>query len=273
MPGFGTTDRTRDNALTLMKQLGVTSETIDIRPLCMEAFRELNHQPFGLDVSGMSTTEFQSAIEKLPLEQRGDLTFENVQARTRTFLLMSRGFVIGTGDTREVALGWSTYNADHMSMYNPNCSVPKTLVMFLVKYVAEHQFEGSTRETLLNICDTPISPELLPAGKDGEIMQSTEQSLGPYELHDFFLYHMIRHGAGPQKILYLAAHAEFSAEYPPEFVKQTLKTFYTRFFNNQFKRSCVPDGPKVGTVALSPRGDWRMPSDAEVRAWMDELEY
>ncbi|QDT39797.1 NAD(+) synthase [Stratiformator vulcanicus] len=272
MPGFGTTQGTRDNATALMNQLGVSAETIDIRPLCLEAFQELSHKPFGLDISGMSLTDFQAAIKKLPAAQLADLTFENVQARVRTFLLMSRGFVIGTGDMSEAALGWSTYNADHMSMYNPNCSVPKTLVKFLVRYVAEHQFEGPARQTLLNICETPISPELLPAGSDGEIVQSTEKTLGPYELHDFFLYHVVRHGAAPQKVLFLASHAKFDGEYSASEIKATLKTFYTRFFAQQYKRSCVPDGPKVGTVALSPRGDWRMPSDANVTAWLNELD-
>ncbi|MEM7811190.1 MAG: NAD(+) synthase [Planctomycetota bacterium] len=271
MPGFGTTARTRSQADELMEHLGVTAETVDIRELCLKTFRDLGHKPFGIDPS-MSVEEFQQALAGVPAEKRHDLTFENVQARVRTLILMSKGFVIGTGDMSEAALGWSTYNADHMSMYNPNCSVPKTLVRHLVAYVAEAEFDGPARETLNAVCDTPVSPELLPPGADGEIAQSTEATLGPYELHDFFLYHMIRHGATPRKILFLAGHADFDGDYTPEFIRATLKTFYTRFFASQYKRSCVPDGPKVGSVSLSPRGDWRMPSDADVTAWIRELD-
>lgn len=272
MPGFGTTDRTRSNALALMTQLGVSQETIDIRPLCLEAFRELKHGPFGIDTAKMDVTSLQSALTDLPPEERKDLTFENVQARLRTFLLMSRGFVVGTGDLSEAALGWSTYNGDHMSMYNPNCSIPKTLVKFLVRYVALNEFEGETRDTLLDIAETPISPELLPASKEGEILQATEETLGPYELHDFFLFNIIRNGYGPAKILHLASIADFRQEHSSEEIERALRTFLTRFFANQFKRSCVPDGPKVGTVSLSPRGDWRMPSDADVTAWLAEMD-
>ncbi|MEM1062438.1 MAG: NAD(+) synthase [Planctomycetota bacterium] len=271
MPGFGTTARTRSQADDLMEHLGVMAETVDIRGLCLKTFRDLGHKPFGLDPS-MSVEEFQKALAGVPVAERSDLTFENVQARVRTLILMSKGFVIGTGDMSEAALGWSTYNADHMSMYNPNCSVPKTLVRHLVAYVAEAEFDGPARETLKAVCDTPVSPELLPPGADGEIAQSTEATLGPYELHDFFLYHMIRHGATPRKILFLAGHADFDGDYTPEFIRATLKTFYTRFFASQYKRSCVPDGPKVGSVSLSPRGDWRMPSDADVTAWIRELD-
>jgi len=272
MPGFGTTVRTRQNAIALMKHLGVSSESIDIRPLCLEAFRELKHRPFGIDPDGMNVESFQATLLDVPKERRSDLTFENVQARLRTFLLMSRGFVVGTGDLSEAALGWSTYNGDHMSMYNPNTSIPKTLVKFLVRYVALHEFDGPTRETLLDVAATTISPELLPAGKEGEILQSTEETLGPYELHDFFLFNAVRNGFGPEKIRHLASLADFREEHSAEEIDRALRTFYTRFFANQFKRSCVPDGPKVGTVSLSPRGDWRMPSDAEVTAWIAELD-
>ncbi|MDG3007954.1 NAD(+) synthase [Paludisphaera mucosa] len=269
MPGFGTTSRTRTNAIALMEHLGVSSETIDIAGLALQAFQELKHKPFGIDVQGMDAPTFREALLDVPEEGRKDLVFENVQARLRTFLLMSRGFVVGTGDLSEMALGWSTYNADHMSMYNPNCSIPKTLVRFLVLYAAKHEFpEGPTRDTLTSIAETTISPELLPASKRGEILQSTEDALGPYELHDFFLYHAIRLGYPPEKILFLSRFAAFSKPYPPELVAKTLRTFLTRFFAQQYKRSCVPDGPKVGTVSLSPRGDWRMPSDADPAAWL-----
>ena len=270
MPGFGTTARTRTNADALMEQLGVSRDAIDIRQLCLDAFRGIGHEPFGIDPGDLTVDEFGEALKEVPAGA-GDLTFENVQARVRTFLLMSRGFVLGTGDMSELALGWCTYNADHMSMYNVNCSVPKTLVAFLVRHVADREFDGPARDTLHSIADTVISPELLPASASGEIAQSTEDKLGPYELHDFFLYHAVRNGFGPAKILDMAARARFRGEYDAATVRETLKTFYTRFFQNQFKRSCVPDGPKVGTVSLSPRGDWRMPSDAEAAAWLEEL--
>ncbi|MEL6105160.1 MAG: NAD(+) synthase, partial [Planctomycetota bacterium] len=193
--------------------------------------------------------------------------FENVQARIRTMLLMSRGFVLGTGDMSEQALGWSTYNADHMSMYNVNTSIPKTLVRFLVRYAAEHFFGGELKELLHRIADTPISPELLPPSQEGTIRQNTESSIGAYELHDFFLYHFVRNGFEREKILYLASHASFSQTYDHSTIAKTLEIFVTRFFRNQFKRNCVPDGPKVGSVSLSPRGDWRMPSDADHEAF------
>ena len=269
MPGFGTTQRTRTNALDLMAHLGVSSETIDISALALEAFREMDHAPFGIDVRGMDVEAFRAALARVPAESLCDLTFENVQARLRTFLLMSKGFVVGTGDLSELALGWCTYNGDHMSMYNPNCSIPKTLVQFLVRYVAMNQFpDGPVRRTLLSIVETTISPELLPASLAGEIEQSTEATLGPYELHDFILYNAVRCGHSPAKILFLSEHAAFTREYPRELIERTMRTFYTRFFQNQFKRSCVPDGPKVGTVSLSPRGDWRMPSDADPSEWL-----
>ena len=270
MPGFGTTARTRTNADALMGQLGVSSDAIDIRQLCLDAFRGIGHEPFGIDPGALTVEQFGEALKEVP-PGTGDLTFENVQARVRTFLLMSRGFVLGTGDMSELALGWCTYNADHMSMYNVNCSVPKTLVAFLVRHVADREFDGPARDTLHSIADTVISPELLPASASGEIAQSTEDKLGPYELHDFFLYHAVRNGFGPAKILDMAARAAFRGEYDAGVIRETLKTFYRRFFQNQFKRSCVPDGPKVGTVSLSPRGDWRMPSDAEASAWLGEL--
>jgi len=273
MPGFGTTGRTRTNAIALMEHLGVASETIDIAPLALQTFRELGHRPFGIDPRGLDVDAFRQALLDVPEDRRKDLVFENVQARLRTFLLMSRGFVVGTGDLSEMALGWSTYNADHMSMYNPNGSIPKTLVRFLVTYAAMHEFpEGPTRDTLTSIAETTISPELLPPSKRGEILQSTEDALGPYELHDFFLYHVVRLGHPPEKVLYLSRFAGFSKPYPPELVARTLETFLSRFFAQQYKRSCVPDGPKVGTVSLSPRGDWRMPSDADAAAWLSRAE-
>ena len=270
MPGFGTTQRTRTNALDLMAHLGVSSETIDIGALALEAFRELKHDPFGIDCTDLDVESFRNALGRVPVESRCDLTFENVQARLRTFLLMSKGFVVGTGDLSELALGWCTYNGDHMSMYNPNCSIPKTLVKFLVHYVAMNQYpDGPVRRTLLSIVDTTISPELLPVSLAGEIEQSTEATIGPYEIHDFILYHAVRLGYSPAKILFLSNYAAFSQAYSRELIERTLRTFYTRFFHNQFKRSCVPDGPKVGTVSLSPRGDWRMPSDADPAAWLE----
>jgi NAD+ synthase (glutamine-hydrolysing) len=272
MPGFGTTQRTRTNALALMEHLGVSSETIDISALALRTFQEMGHSPFGIDCAGQGVESFRAALARVPLEARHDLTFENVQARLRTFLLMSKGFVVGTGDLSEQALGWSTYNGDHMSMYNPNCSIPKTLVKFLVKYVALHQFaDGPARRTLLSIVETTISPELLPASQGGEIEQSTEATLGPFELHDFVLYHAVRCGYPPAKILFLSRFATFTQPYPADLIERTMRTFFERFFQQQYKRSCVPDGPKVGSVSLSPRGDWRMPSDAEAALWLKSI--
>ena len=190
----------------------------------------------------------------------------------RTSLLMNTAFVIGTGDLSELALGWATYNGDHMSMYNPNVSIPKTLVRFLVAWAAENEFTGSTRETLQAIVETPISPELLPTSQTGEMVQATEEVIGPYELHDFFLFHFLRYGTAPAKILYFAHQAQFDRTYTAAEIRHWLTVFLRRFFANQFKRSCLPDGPKVGSVSLSPRGDWRMPSDAEVAGWLAELE-
>ena len=272
MPGFGTTKASKSNAVELMKHLGVTSQEIDIRENCLETFRSLSHKPFGVSLDNLDSAALQSKLEKLPADKRHDLVFENVQARMRTMLLMNRGFVLGTGDMSELALGWCTYNADHMSMYNVNGSVPKTLVRFLVRYVAEHVATSPVRKILLDIVETPITPELLPLNSDQSIMQTTEDTIGPYELHDFFLYHMVRGGSSPSKILLLAEHAKFDRKYEPAEIRQTLKVFLRRFFASQYKRSCVPDGPKVGSVSLSPRGDWRMPSDADVEAWIADLQ-
>ena len=268
MPGFGTSQQTKSNASELTEHLGLSLETIDIREQCLHIFRDLKHEPLGISLQGRTVDSLQPELERLPNERRHDLVFENVQARVRTLLLMSRGFVIGTGDLSESALGWSTYNADHMSMYNVNCSVPKTLVKFLVKHVAMTRYSGQTQRILLDIVDTPISPELLPLSENKSLHQSTEATLGPYELHDFFLYHLVRGGASPEKILFLARNAKFSVPFSDERLASVLKTFVRRFFAAQFKRTCVPDGPKVGTVSLSPRGDWRMPSDADPSAWL-----
>ncbi|WP_417740174.1 NAD(+) synthase [Rosistilla oblonga] len=267
MPGFGTTDQTRESADRLMQQLGVTRETIDIRQLCLQAFQSLQHQPLGIDAEKMDVETLQQQLIKTPNDAK-DLVFENIQARTRTFVLMSRGFVLGTGDLSEQALGWSTYNGDHMSMYNVNTSVPKTLVRFLVRFAGDHHFDESVRTTLHQIADAVISPELMPPNEDGEIRQSTEATIGAYELHDFFLFHFIRNGYSPEKILWLAQQTNFSQPYDDATLAETMQTFFKRFFANQFKRTCVPDGPKVGSVSLSPRGDWRMPSDADPDAWL-----
>lgn len=246
MPGFGTTHRTHDNSVDLMRELGISAREISIVPAVRQHFADIGHD-----------------------EDTHDLTYENSQARERTQLLMDiagreGGIVIGTGDLSELALGWCTYNADHMSMYGVNASVPKTLVRTLVRWAADNKFGGSgdIRRTLLDIIDTPISPELLPADADGKIAQKTEDSVGPYELHDFFLYHFFRSGADPDKILFLARKA-FVGLYDEPTIRKWLETFLRRFFRQQFKRSCLPDGPKVGSVSLSPRGDWRMPSDLE----------
>jgi NAD+ synthase (glutamine-hydrolysing) len=267
MPGFGTTEHTRNNSLDLVKHLGVTCERIDIRQLSLDTFVGLKHSPLGIRVDEKTEIrQLQKSLEQTP-DDSSDLMFENVQARLRTLLLMSRGFVLGTGDLSEQALGWSTYNGDHMSMYNVNASIPKTLVRYLVRYFADHQYDGEMRDLLHRIADTPISPELLPPNADGEIRQSTEASLGPYELHDFFLYHFVRGGCDRDKMLFLAGQTDFSEAYPPEVLEKSLDTFLRRFFANQFKRNCVPDGPKVGSVSLSPRGDWRMPPDASDAAF------
>lgn len=268
LPGFGTSSRTRENARALMQHLGVSAREIDIRALCLQEMRVLGHRPFGIDLTGLSVEELTQHLCRLEPEQCSDLVFENVQARMRTNLLMNSGFVIGTGDVSEEALGWSTYNGDHMSMYNPNSSIPKTLVKFLVDWAARNEFEGEARQTLLDIVDTLISPELLPAGADGQPAQATESTIGPYEVIDFFLYHFLRYGAPPEKILFLAERAAFQRRYSKDELCGWLKAFIRRFFANQFKRSCFPDGPKVGTISLSPRGDWRMPSDAQAALWL-----
>jgi NAD+ synthase (glutamine-hydrolysing) len=268
LPGFGTSGRTRGNAWALMQQLGVTATEIDIRGLCLEEMRALSHRPFGIDVKGLSLEEFTARLRQLPPECRQDLVFENVQARMRTNILMNAGFVIGTGDVSELALGWCTYQGDHMSMYNPNASIPKTLVKFLVGWAGENEFDGEARRILRDIVATEISPELLPAGSDEACVQATERIIGPYELHDFFLYHFLRFGSPPEKVLYLAEHAQFDRAYAPEELRQWLAVFLRRFFASQYKRSCLPDGPKVGSISLSPRGDWRMPSDAQAAQWL-----
>lgn len=284
MPGFGTSAKTKNNSHKLMNQLGFSNTEIDIKPLCLQAFSDIKHNPFGLPIETywdleervagaaerMPVTKFVDDLTTVPAGSK-DLTFENVQARIRTFLLMSRGFVVGTGDLSELALGWCTYNGDHMSMYNVNCSIPKTLVKFLVKYVAENEIDNEElKETLLSVYNTTVSPELLPLGKDGEIAQSTEDSIGPYELHDFFLFNFVRNNFAPDKILWLAQIA-FNGKYDRLTILKWLREFFKRFFIAQFKRSCVPDGPKVGSVSLSPRGDWRMPSDASVKMWLENL--
>ena len=252
MPCFGTTDRTYRNACDMVQKLGATLKEVDIREAVTIHFRDIGHDP-----------------------EDHSVTYENGQARERTQVLMDLanktwGMVIGTGDMSELALGWATYNGDHMSMYGVNASVPKTLVRHLVKYAADDTEDEQLREVLYDVLDTPVSPELLPP-KDGDIAQKTEDLVGPYELHDFFLYFMLRFGYEPAKIYRLAC-STFEGEYDRETILKWLKTFCRRFFSQQFKRSCLPDGPKVGTVALSPRGDWRMPSDACVAVWMKELE-
>lgn len=248
MPGFGTTSRTKNNALELCKSLGAEVREIDITEACMKHFKDIGHDP-----------------------SSHDLTFENVQARERTQILMDvanqmGGIVIGTGDLSELALGWSTYNGDHMSMYAVNCSIPKTLVRHLVAWFAESQ-SPQIKKLLSDVIDTPISPELLPTEAQSGTGQHTEELLGPYEVHDFYLYQMLRLGADPERMHFTATQA-FRGQYDADHLRQWLKVFLTRFFNNQFKRSCVPDGPKVGTISLSPRGDWRMPSDASYKAWI-----
>jgi NAD+ synthase (glutamine-hydrolysing) len=270
LPGFGTTSRTKTNAIALMRQLGVTAREVDIRPLCLAEWKALGHKPFGIGLEGLDVDTLTARLRDVPAERRQDIVFENVQARVRTNLLMNAGFVIGTGDLSELALGWCTYNADHMSMYNVNVSIPKTLVKFLVAWVAENEFDGDARKTLQDVVATLISPELLPTDVSGA-SQSTEAVVGPYELHDFFLYHFVRTGAAPAKILYLARHARFDREYGDDQLRHWLGVFLKRFFANQFKRSVLPDGPKVGTISLSPRGDWRMPSDASVTAWLADI--
>ncbi|MBR1744403.1 MAG: NAD(+) synthase [Fibrobacter sp.] len=260
MPGFGTTKRTKNNAVELAKLLGVELRTVDIQKACLQHFADIGHDP-----------------------QKLDVTYENVQARERTQILMDianseGGIVIGTGDLSEIALGWSTYNADHMSMYAVNCDIPKTLVRHIVSWYADRSAHLEAREkgaelaaVLRDILDTPVSPELLPADSNGQIAQKTESILGAYELHDFFLYHFAKYGAAPEKLRYLAKYA-FANKHTDEEIDKALAVFIRRFFTQQFKRSCIPDGPKVGTISLSPRADWRMPSDAGFGDWLKENE-
>ena len=259
MPGFGTTDRTHSNAVSLMQSLGVTQREISIAASVERHFLDIGHN---MDVH--------------------DVTYENSQARERTQILMDLsnelgGFVVGTGDLSELALGWATYNGDHISMYGVNAGVPKTLIRHLVRYVAMTDVDEKSRATLLDIIDTPISPELIPADDSGNIKQKTEDLVGPYELHDFFFYYFVRYGFRPSKIYMLAcrafngAHPE-AGKYDDDTIKQWLRTFFRRFFSQQFKRSCLPDGPKVGSVSLSPRGDWRMASDASASIWLKECD-
>jgi NAD+ synthase (glutamine-hydrolysing) len=252
MPGFGTTDRTRGNAVRLAEALGVSLRIIPIVDAVRQHFRDIGHD-----------------------ENIHDVTYENAQARERTQILMDvanqvGAFNVGTGDLSELALGWCTYNADHMSMYHVNAGVPKTLVRYLIEWAAEAEFSGEISTVLRDICATPITPELLPLDEEGELEQKTEDTIGPYELHDFFLFHTLRFQSPPSKVFVLAQQA-FEGQYTGEAILRWLEVFYRRFFSQQYKRSAMPDGPKVGSVALSPRGDWRMPSDASSALWMQEL--
>jgi NAD+ synthase (glutamine-hydrolysing) len=276
MPGFGSSDRTQDNAELLAGALGASFRRAPISELSHHALHDMEHP-----AAGGSVAELVARVRTSP--ELGDLAFENVQARMRTLLLMSvanhvRGLVVGTGDLSEKALGWSTYAGDQISMYDVNAGVPKTLIQFLIRWVANERIEtwasadhAALRAVLFSILDTPISPELLPPDEGGKIAQLTEANLGPYELHDFFLFHFLRYGRAPSDVLALAAHA-FGEAYEPAVLKRWLGLFVRRFFTNQFKRSCTPDGPKVGMVALSPRGDWRMPSDVQFEAWLRDLD-
>lgn len=253
MPGFGTSGRTLENARLMMQHLGVNSSEIDIREACLLHFKNIGHDP-----------------------EVKDVTYENVQARERTQILMDTanmvgGLVIGTGDLSEIALGWSTFNGDHMSMYAVNATVTKSCVRLIIEYYAKkHTSNSQLSEILLDVCDTPISPELLPENKNGEA-QDTEKLIGPYELHDFFIYHILYGRFTPRKVFFLATIA-FKDKYSPKQIKQYMKVFVKRFFSQQFKRNCMPDGPKVGTVSLSPRGEWRMPSDASSQMWINEVD-
>ena len=254
MPCFGTTARTKNNAIELCEALGVTCKTLDITDSVRQHFKDIGHD-----------------------ENNHNVVYENAQARIRTLILMdeanaTNGLVIGTGDLSELALGWATYNGDHMSMYAVNSGVPKTLLKYLVRYYADTCGDERVKSVLYGILDTPISPELLPPDESGNIAQMTEDLVGPYELHDFFLYYVLRWGYPPKKLYRVAREAFKGSEYTPEVILKWLKNFYKRFFTQQFKRNCLPDGPKVGSVCLSPRGDWRMPSDASYRIWMDEID-
>lgn len=264
MPGFGTTGKTYNNAVTLMKLLGTDVREISIKDSVLQHFEDIGHD---------------ASVH--------DVTYENSQARERTQILMDLankegGIVVGTGDLSEMALGWCTYNGDHMSMYSVNGGVPKTVVQHVVRWVMNYVLSGASedqgfsqdnaqlKQILQDILDTPISPELIPPDEDGNIAQKTEDNVGPYPLHDFFIYHTLCYGTAPRKLLYVASQV-FADEYEEEFIRKWLKVFYRRFFNQQFKRNCVPDGPKIGAVGLSPRGDWRMPSDADSSIWLADL--
>ena len=252
MPGFGTTNRTYTNALHLMDALGISSQEISIVAACEQHFKDIGHDP---------------AVH--------DVTYENAQARERTQILMdianqTNGLVVGTGDLSGLALGWATYNGDHISMYGVNAGIPKTLVRYLVRWIAENQMDDSAHTTLSDILETPVSPELLPVDSEGQMTQFTEDVVGPYKLHDFFLFYTLRYGFRPAKIFFLAQNA-FRNEYSDVIILKWMDVFFRRFFSQQFKRSCMPDGPKVGSVNLSPRGDWRMPSDASAEVWLKEI--
>lgn len=254
MPGFGTTDRTHDNAVKLMEYLGISHREISIVPAVKQHFEDIGHDP-----------------------SVHDITYENAQARQRTYLLMDianacGGIVIGTGDLSELALGWATYNGDHMSMYGVNSGVPKTLVRYLVEWYAVTKASEAVGKVLADVLSTPVSPELLPPDNNGEIAQKTEDVVGPYELHDFFLYYTLRYGFSPERIFILATHAFSADKFPTATIKKWMRVFFRRFFTQQFKRSCLPDGPKIGSVCLSPRGDWRMPSDVSADVWLASLD-
>lgn len=262
MPGFGTTNRTKNNAVSMAELLGVELRTVNIKDACLQHFKDIGHDPEILNV-----------------------TYENVQARERTQILMDvankeGGIVVGTGDLSEIALGWSTYNADHMSMYAVNCDVPKTLVRHIVawyadrarSFIPDEKAADALSAVLRDILDTPVSPELLPADANGQIAQQTESILGPYEIHDFYMYHFLKYGCEPEKLLFLGEKA-FAGKYSRQELANVLKIFLRRFFTQQFKRSCIPDGQKVGCVSLSPRADWRMPSDASFEDWLSSLNF
>jgi NAD+ synthase (glutamine-hydrolysing) len=254
MPAFGTSEHTRQNAHRLAEATEVELREIDIRAACEQHIRDIGLDP----------------------QDRESVTFQNVQARERTQVLMDLankegGIVVGTGDMSELALGFATFAGDHIAMYNVNSGVPKTLVRRLVRWVADHHGSAREREVLNGVLETPVSPELVPPGEDGAIAQRTEEMIGPYELADFFLFSLLRLGAGPPKMLFLARHA-FGDSYDEATLRRWLRVFVERFFANQFKRSVAPDGPKVGSVSLSPRGDWRMPSDASAEAWLRALD-
>ncbi len=291
MPGFGTTKRTYDNAVLLMDLNGVTKLEVDIRARCLVAWLEEGYKPFGIDLTALRTScqglvktkldagedadlvavmleEFGKLLMELPSGSK-DLGFENKQARARTDILMNAGFVIGTGDLSELAVGWCTYNGDHMAMYGVNGGVPKTLVHFLVRWAAGTWFKGGQLEkVLIDVAETEVSPELLPPGKDGKIAQKTNSAIGPADLRDFFFYHQRRWGSAPEKIVYLAMQAKFHTPYTEKEVRHWLRIYIQRFFDQRFKHSCLPDSPKVGSVSLSPRYDYHMPSDAAAEMWL-----